>query len=302
MITYGFFNAVDGDRKYDAATFNTFFEGLIAANGIFENVENGFRVRAAGGLNVNVESGKAIVNGYWVKNNATEVLTLATAHNLLGRYDMVTLRWSSNERAISLNVTTGTPASTPIKPVPIQNEPGTHEIALAYIYVGPNASTITPANITDTRYSTALCGMIHGLIEQVDTSTLYNQYAAQFEALSGSMKTWQDAQQAAFESWLSALTEQLQVNTYIEKTQANYIVTSEKWYIQIPEQVDYQTTDILDVFINGIFCVENLDYTIEENEVEGGYMVRFVNSLQASNDPSQTVTFRCLKSKIGATV
>ena len=300
MITYGFFNSLNGDRTYDANTFNAFFEGLVSPNGIFANVGDQFTVNASNeaGLKVDVSTGKAIVNSRWVKSDAVETLELETAHTLFDRYDMISLLWDNSTRTVSLEVTTGTPASTPVKPVPRQNKDIAYEIVLAYVRVKANATSVGQANITDTRHSTVLCGMVHVLVEQIDTSQIYNQYATAYQNILSDMEKWQKDQQTAFTEWLSTLTGQLQVNTYVERKQANYTVTDEKWYIQLPESLEYAPTDILDVYVNGVYEILGLDYTIQENEVEGGYMVKFNNSLQGT-DVEQVITFMCTKSKIG---
>lgn len=302
MITCGFFNSVDNDRTYSAETFNTYFEGLIASNGVFANVDDAFAVRATSGLNISVGSGKAIVNNHWVRSNTNEILTLDAAHNLFGRYDMISLRWNVTDRLVVLNKTTGTPASAPVKPTPLKSSESEYEIVLAYVYVAPNTTTITAANISDTRHDTSLCGIITGLIEQIDITELHMQYATKFEELNAEMEAWQNQQKIAFELWMKTLTEQLQVNTYIERKQSTLTVTDERYYVQIPSEVNYKTTSILNVYVNGVLCIENADYFIQENEVEGGYMVRFLDSLQASNDVSQIITFHCYSAQIGVLV
>ena len=48
MLTSGFFNSVDGDRKYNAEQMSQMFEGLIG-DGIFESVGGKFKVSANSG-------------------------------------------------------------------------------------------------------------------------------------------------------------------------------------------------------------------------------------------------------------
>lgn len=301
MITYGFFNAVDGDRVYNADTFNTFFEGLISANGIFEGVDGGFAVSASGGLTLNVESGKAIVNNHWVRSDAIESVTIEAAHTSFTRYDMVVLRWNATDRTISLAVTTGTPASSPVKPTPAQNKLSTYEIALAYIKVAANATEITNANITDCRYDTEICGVITGLIKQVNTTTLYRQYAAQFEELKQELITWQTEQKTAFNNWFTALEETLQLPaTYLKRNVANYITTREDGtqYVDVPASLEYEENDVLDVFVNGVLLVEGLDYELMMNEVENVPMIFIYSDVEINN----VITFYCMKSMIESVV
>jgi hypothetical protein len=78
----------------------------------------------------------------------------------------------------------GTPATNPVAPEMVHDE-YVNEYCLATIRVVAGASTISGSMITDTRPDTNVCGWVTGLIEQVDTSTLFNQwqtaYAEQFE-------------------------------------------------------------------------------------------------------------------------
>ena len=296
MITYGFFDSVGNDRKYYADTFNKFFEGLIAPNGIFENVDGAFTVTPGGGLTLNVASGKAMVNNCWVRNDSVKVIELAPAHNLFNRWDMITLRWDSTTRDVTLNVTTGNATSSSEKPKPLKATTQ-HEIVLAYVYVGANATIITAANITDCRYDTELCGVITGLIKQVDTTNIYRQYEAQFIALMEQFKTWQSEQQAAYAAWFDALTSELSVNTHLSKTVANYITTRENGtqYIDVPTSLNYANGDILDVYVNGVLLIPNTDYELMLNEVENIPMIYIFSDIDKDN----IITFICLKNTVG---
>lgn len=286
MISYGFFNSVDNDRLYNAETFNNYFEGLIAENGIFQNVRGSFIVSAASGLAINVASGKAIVNKCWVINDAIETIALDAAHNLLPRYDKIGLLWDETNRNITLRKVTGTPASSPVKPAPTRTTTQ-YEIVLAYVYVTPNATSVTAANITDTRLDTNLCGVITGLIDQVDTSALYNQYVAQFDELKAQLETWEAQQKAQFETWFNALTQELNVNTYIEEHWTAYEGDDTTIYFDLPSQ--YESGDIIDVYLNNIVLMPSVDYTVSGSSIVKSSAVRTGNTLK----------IRILKSKIG---
>lgn len=299
MITSGFFESVGTDRTYYADSFNNFFEGLIAANGIFENVDEGFGVTPGGNLTLNINSGKAMVNNHWVKNNAVEVIELTAAHNVFNRWDMITLRWDSTTRDVTLNVTTGEAASTENKPEPLRNTTQ-YEIVLAYIYLPANIAEITAANITDCRYDTELCGVITGLIKQVDTTSIYRQYESKFIALTEQFAAWQTEQQAAYAAWFAALTSELNVNTQLSRTVANHITTREDGtqYVDVPAALNYADGDILDVYVNGVLLIPNTDYELMLNEVENIPMIYIFSDIEKNN----VITFICLKNKIGAEV
>lgn len=264
-ITYGFFNSVNDDRLYNAETFNTYFEGLISQNGIYENVDNCLAVSAGSeGLSVIVASGKAIVNSHWVRLSAAETLTLATAHNLFNRYDMVSLRWNSSTRDITLQVTTGTPASTPVRPTPVNND-NQSEIVLAYVLVPANATAVTTANIYDQRANTAICGYITGLIKQVDIADLFAQYAARFAALENQLSNWQETSRETFDAWYYELTQNLTVGAYIQKF-TKVVAGGPNVSNIIPLDMDgyeYDENDVILPNLNGLMLQPDYDYLID---------------------------------------
>lgn len=294
MLTFGFFDSVGNDREYYADSFNKFFEGLIASNGIFENVDGAFNVTPGEGLTVNVASGKAMVNSCWVRNDSTEVIGISAAHNVFDRWDMLTLRWDSTTRNVILCMTQGEATSNPQKPKPLRATTQ-HEIVLAYIYVSANATTISVANITDCRFDTDLCGVITGLIKQVNTTNIYRQYEAQFVRLIEQFTAWQTEQQTAYASWFSTLTGDLNVNTHLTRTVANYRTTREDGtqYIDVPAPLNYTDGDILDVYVNGVLLIPDIDYELTLNEVENIPMIFIFSDIDKNN----VITFTCLKNE-----
>lgn len=267
MISYGFFNSLNDDRLYNAETFNTYFEGLISDSGVFKNITDELEVVPNSGLDILVNSGKAIVNHHWVKLTASESLTLTTAHNLFARYDAVTLRWNANTRDVTLQVVTGTPASSPVKPEP-ERDTMVYEIVLAYILVPANAVSVTSANIYDQRDNTSVCGYITGLVDQVDISTLFAQYEARFNALESSMVQWQNEQKTQFDTWYYELTNNLTVGAYIEKY--NKVVVGGA---DVSSTIDldmegysYDSDDIIMCNLNGLMLQPGYDYTLNSGE------------------------------------
>ena len=49
-VSSGFFNSLNGDRKYNAEQMSAIFDGLII-DGVFASIGTAFAVKAAGGLN-----------------------------------------------------------------------------------------------------------------------------------------------------------------------------------------------------------------------------------------------------------
>lgn len=294
-ITYGFFNSLNGDRTYNADQMSDMFEGLIG-DGIYESVDNAFQVTSSSGLTITVGSGRAVVGGKWIKNDANTTLTLNAAHVTLNRYTAVILRKNITSRNVTLIAVDGTPASTPAKPSPTRSTT-TYDLVLAYIYVGAGVTTITQANITDTRANTNLCGFVTGLIQQVDTSTLFTQYQTAYSEFYATMQSWLAIQQSMYETWFNNLTSELQVGAYVvsfEKSTTFAQGSTATVQLNMSEYT-YEASDIIMVYINGLRATPITDYMINTSTTPVEIDLNISTSGTASND----VFIQILKSKIG---
>lgn len=259
-ISYGFFNSVSRDRVYNADQMSEYFDGLVS-NGVYESVERAMQVTAGEGLAVNVQSGRAIIDCKWIKNDAAQGIQLAAAHVLMPRYTAIVIRLDRANRMIEIAAKDGAPATNPAKPA-MTNDGTITELCLAYVYVGANAQTITQANITDMR-SSSLCGWVTGVVKQVDTSELFAQYQAAFEENEAQQQAWMDSMQSEFDTWFSTLTQQLGVNTYVQKYAKRAVLEGSTTQISVTEDgYAYSEGDIIEVFINGLYASEGIDYTL----------------------------------------
>lgn len=195
-VRSGLFNSVNGDRKYKAEHFAEYFATFISS-GVFPNPSTGFQVVENTNMTVAVKDGKAWINGYYAVNEGSVILSLANADGVLNRIDRVVLRYDTENRIIDIALKQGTFATNPVAPT-LQRDADAYEIALADIYIGKGVTAITQTNITDLRLNGDLCGIVHGLVNQVDTTTLFNQYQSFFD-------TWSVQKKAEFEAWVDTL-------------------------------------------------------------------------------------------------
>lgn len=319
MLTYGFFNSLNGDRTYNADQMSSMFEGLIS-DGIFESVGNKFQVTAGDGMSVNVDTGRAFLEDRWCRNDAVVSVSISAASVTLPRWTAVVLRKDVTNRNIVLATVDGEAASTPVKPS-ITRSGDVYEICLAYVYVAANATEIASENITDTRADTTVCGWVTGLIEQVDTSTLFAQWEAAYNTnvanmenfeqgletemqewqagFQGDMEDWEDQQKTSFDAWLDTLTEELNVNTYVEdyyKTASFTSGTGHTVYLDMTGYT-YAAEDIINVWINGLIAVAGDDYNIT---AEGGTpFISFLQGRAANANEPYVVVVQVIKSRIG---
>lgn len=52
-VTYGFFNSVNGDRKYNADQMSSYFDGLVT-DGVYEKIGDALIVKAGTGMQVSI--------------------------------------------------------------------------------------------------------------------------------------------------------------------------------------------------------------------------------------------------------
>ena len=154
---YGFFNSVDGDRKYNADDLSQFYYGLIS-NGVIADPVNALAVSPGTGMQVSAAAGRAMVNCKYFVNTVAYDLALQAADDNNPRTDRVVLRLDSGSRDFTLQIRTGTPAASPAAP-PLVRAGNVYELSLAAVTVPAGATAITAAMITDERTDPAVCGL-----------------------------------------------------------------------------------------------------------------------------------------------
>lgn len=253
-ITYGFFNSLNHDRTYNAAQITEYFDGLVS-DGVYESVGGAMQVQAATGMNVNIQTGRAIIDCRWIRNDAVLTVPITASHVTLARYTAIMIRLYYSARTISIITVDGTPASSPVKPEPTQTAT-VKDLVLAYLYIPAGATAIPQANIQDQR-GTSLCGWVTGLIKQVDTSQLFSQWADACETFYRDMT-------AGFNAWFDTLTSKLSIDTYIQQYRKDATLTEDTNVIALDmSNYAYDQSDIIHVYINGLMGAPGTDYTLD---------------------------------------
>lgn len=196
MEKSSFFNAElvgeDYDRTYLAEDYARYFASFIG-NGVFPNPSTNLQIIANNDMTINLTLGKAWINGYYYENTDNLNLAIIPAEGVLNRIDRIVLRLDFLNREIKCYVKQGSFASSPIAPALVRDA-DMYELGIADIAVNKGVIKITQDNITDLRLDNNYCGIVHGTIEQVDVTTLYNQYATAFAdketVLEADFNTW----------------------------------------------------------------------------------------------------------------
>lgn len=251
-ISFGFFDSVNGDRKYNADSMSEYFDGLIS-NGVYEDVGDALVVTARTGMSVNVGTGRAIIDCKWIKNDSVLTILINPANATLPRITSIIIHLDRDNRNITISALDGDPASTPERPTLPEDT-----LVLADILIPANATSILQSNITDQRADSTLCGWVTGLIKQVDTSELFLQWQSAYDQQFETFKN-------AYNEWFDHLTQGLNVDTYVEEYSKRVVLDG---YSSNVVELDmtgysYAVSDIISVFINGLRAVENVDYTLD---------------------------------------
>ena len=270
----GFFNSINGDRKYNAEDMTNPYKRIIS-NGVFGKpngeLSDDLQVLINGAFGVTVQKGQGLFFNKWAELDEPMELTIPTPDIVNTRIDSVVVRidTSSAVRAGSIVYKVGTAASTPTAPT-LENSKYVKEYRLCNIAVAPNTTAVTQSNITDTR-PTSECGIIHNLLWDSDVTAFYEQWHAQFSE-------WFDGIKSTFAS-----------ATIISSFTSKYTADTEANTIPINISRFNSDLDILQVYINGLL---ESDFTISED--------RQSITLKHAVTAGTVVDFICYKSMDGS--
>lgn len=265
-----FFNAVfDGetyDRVYNAEDFVSYLDKIVGS-GVFPTPSDQLQVRASSGMDIIVNEGEGWINGHKLVNTADLTLTVDASDVLLGRTDSVIFYADNTARAMGIEILKGTSAVNPTAPALTRND-NRYEMCLAQITVSKGVTTITNSMISDTRANSQICGWVAGLIQQVDTSTLFTQWDTAYSEFMAQMESRMTTLQEAYDEWFSTLTEELQVGAYI-KTFNKVVVGGSNVSNIIPlniEGYEYDSTDVFLINLNGLMLTKTHDYLLDTSD------------------------------------
>lgn len=178
-VTFGFYNSVNHDRRYNALQMSSIFDGIIK-DGIFMSIGTAMVVKASSGMTVNVGEGRAWFDHTWTLNDSELPVKLEASELILNRIDTIVLDVDHRDsvRANSIIAIKGTPASNPVAPTLIRTTDH-NQYPLCNIYVKAGVTEITQSNITNL-VGTGSCPFITGILESIDIEDLVSQWEAQW--------------------------------------------------------------------------------------------------------------------------
>ena len=248
-LTFGFYNSVNGDRKYDAVQHGSVFDGVIK-DGIYETIGDAFKVESAGGMKITVGTGRAWFNHTWTLNDSKMVFTLDASDLLQPRIDTVILETNGEyaTRANRIYILKGTPAANPSGAV-LKRSSFVNQYPLARIRVEAQATSFTQSSITNTR-GTSECPFVIGVLTVLTIDNLISQWSTQWnewlQRRDYEITTWENNSKSTFNTWFNGMKNQLttdaagnlqtQINTLNTKldslggyTSDNVTLSASKW-------------------------------------------------------------------------
>lgn len=231
-LTYGFYNSLNGDRKYNAEQFGSIFDGVIH-DGVYSSIGGRMMVRAANnGMNVNIQTGRAWFLHTWTLNDTIYVLTLPSAEPLLDKWVAVVLDINKDTgyRRNAFTYVAGTPASNPTYPA-LVNTASHKQVPLAYVRIKAGSTAITQSSIVNA-VGTSSCPFVTGVVTSMNIDSLiaqwqtqwnewmsgntaeYNDFRSQFNAFQNQFISFMSSSESSFDSFMD--TKQSEFLTFID--------------------------------------------------------------------------------------
>lgn len=170
-----------GGITYDAEDAAAYFAGRTS--GVY-STDIDFAVAAAanGSTDLSVSAGQAWMHvSRWVGLSITmreaQTLTLPLADSALPRIDRVVLRYDATSRSTSLQVLQGAPSSEPAGPDLSRTEM-VYDLCLAEVSRPAGQTSVSAADLTDTRTDEALCGLMRDGVTGIPMDELGRQALA----------------------------------------------------------------------------------------------------------------------------
>lgn len=280
-VSSGFFNSLNGDRKYNAAQMSAIFDGLIV-DGVFASIGTAFAVKAAGGLTVNVGIGKAWFDHTWTVNDSILPMTAPEAEVLLDRIDAVVLEVNGTEsvRENTIKFVKGNPSSAPSRPT-LTNEGNVHQYPLCYIYRKYGTAVINQADITP-MVGTESTPFVTGILQTISLDELLGKWQDELDrftdARSQEVDDWIAQEESDFTAWFNKMKADLQqeqtvLDQWIASEQADFLA----WYNQMKDQL-------------GGDVAGNLQLEIDKEEVKRILLVGFEDGTKEFSDDGTVIT------------
>lgn len=170
---------------YNASDAETYLS--TRASGVY-SADGHFGVTITGAHTLSISPGLAWINNATFKGKSiavttAESVTIPIADGSLSRLDLVVLRFDAAANRSYFAVISGSPASSPVAPLPSRTE-AVYELGLYLIHVPASSVEITESNIESKLLDETYCGVMRDSVTGIPTA----QIQAQAEALISELR------------------------------------------------------------------------------------------------------------------
>lgn len=323
-LTYGFYNSINGDRKYDAVQLSSIFDGLIV-DGVFASIGTAFSVKATAGLTVSVGEGKAWFNHTWTVNDSELLLDAPESEILLDRIDAVVLEINSSEavRANTIKFVTGEPATYPQRPSMV-NDTFVHQYPLCFIERKAASTEIRQGDITpmigseETPFVAAilktlsleeLLGKWQDDLDQFvadrehEFDVWFDTKKEELTAEHQALQQWIQNEENGYATWLAEMKEQITADLEAEREafdqwEANEQADFTEWFNNIKGQLSEDPAGHLQLEYEDLLAKHNdlderhttLRSEFDKEEIDRLLLVGFVDGTKEFSDDGLTIS------------
>lgn len=222
----GFYNSLNGDRRYYGSQFSSMFDGLIN-DGVYASIGDTFAVTPSEGLQVLVGTGKAWFKEVWVRNRVKEPIDFDIPDPIFDRIDtvVITVNKTDTVRASDFQVIKGEIGVTPVPPA-LPEEDAVFHLPLANVHLNANATEITAADI-DILVGSSVCPFVTSIIQQTNIDMLFANWNEQFMTWWNGLKNILDGDVVG--NILNALSDKVSISDKATMEEAVAGTSDDKW-------------------------------------------------------------------------
>lgn len=209
------FTSIEGDRKYNATDFATYYYNIFTS-GVIATVREKLRVSesAETGMRVDVHTGSMFIQGHLYLLTEPMTVNITPGSSTADRTDSIVAQLDTLDRKIKIIYKQGSTS--------VRRDENYYEMQLAVINVPRNATSLFNSHIIDKRADLGVCGYskLQGNLDvagmEQHYESLLEQLVADFEQLAttnqSNLEQLLTDQQALFQNWLTNLQNQLGEN------------------------------------------------------------------------------------------
>lgn len=171
----GFFNSVNGDRKYKAEDFANYFNTFITTG--INPTHSSLKVLKKSNNQVEISKGSGCISGYLYLNSTPLIKGIAVGTS---RQDRIILKLDLINRTLNINIKQGTTNAPPS----LQRDTSVYELSLAKIVI--NGSNFS---IVDERTNSSVCGFMK-FIGLDDTQEIWDKFNFEWKAYKNLWEDW----------------------------------------------------------------------------------------------------------------